>query len=599
MQGTPSSPPLRVPLRLALILGFAGLVLIAVAGVLYLGYAAARKNTIELLHKQAETLIGSMIGVLERELDPIVAQAKWIADEAAAGRLVPSAEPTFDAFMQGTLAATASEWGAAVVFADGTARVHLRRDPGVAVEDWSRSVEVSAFLKRARGARRAEWGRPYWIAEERQAIVNLRTPLFRGERFLGFLWQAVSIARLSRSLIQGASDDRLVPFVLYDRHWVLAHPLLSELQPNSAADIPLPELAGFADGTLAAIWKPPARRGPLGGSSSDVSAKRVAVGAQEYDFVYRTIERYSDKPLTVGAYVKSGALYREQLVRLQKTAIYGAGILVLAMIAALAVGRAIGRPIVALAAAARRIGAGEFDAVPSLSRQPIREIDDASVAFNKMVEGLRERRLIRDLLGTYVPESVARQLIKGQGALEPMAAEATVLFVDLAGFTAMVEQMPAPAVVALLNDYFSVVTEILERHRGVITQFQGDAVLAVFNVPVADAEHARHAVQAAIAIRGAVEARTFSGRTLRVRIGIATGEVVAGSVGASGRLTFTVHGDAVNLAARLEQMNKEFGTSLLIAETTAARLAEQPLERLATCEVRGKAKPVTVYTVKS
>ena len=175
-------------------------------------------------------------------------------------------------------------------------------------------------------------------------------------------------------------------------------------------------------------------------------------------------------------------------------------------------------------------------------------------------------------------------------------AEATVLFVDLAGFTALSESLEPAGIVTVLNEYFSAVVEIIEAHGGVITQFQGDAILAIYNVPVADPGHANKAVASARDIHAVIGSRKFGGHDLTCRVGINTGPVVAGNVGAEDRMNYTVHGDAVNTAARLEQLNKEFGTNTLISETTAKLAADHPLKEIGNMDIRGKSEKVTVYT---
>ena len=215
-----------------------------------------------------------------------------------------------------------------------------------------------------------------------------------------------------------------------------------------------------------------------------------------------------------------------------------------------------------------------------------------------MVAGLKERELIRETLGRFVPADVARTLLSEGGELSPLQSEATVLFCDLVSFTSLTEKLGADGIVPLLNEYFEAMVEILERHRGVVTQFQGDAILATFNVPVADPDHAANALRTAIAMQAAVQRRHFAGQRVANRIGVNTGRLVAGAVGAKGRLSYTVHGDAVNLAARLEALNKEFETSILVSKATATRVQGFALQRMGEVSVRGQTERVAVYTLR-
>jgi adenylate cyclase len=197
----------------------------------------------------------------------------------------------------------------------------------------------------------------------------------------------------------------------------------------------------------------------------------------------------------------------------------------------------------------------------------------------------------------YVPTELVRTLIARGIESKPQARVATILFTDIEGFTRIGEELSPDRLVKLLNEYFSVISKPIERHKGVITQFQGDAILAVFNVPTDDPDHAANAVRAALEIQELLADRVFSeGIMLTTRIGINTGNVVAGSVGSEERVNYTVHGDAVNLAARLEALNNEYGTRIILsgstAELVADRFACQPMGEIT---VRGKQTSVTVF----
>jgi len=206
---------------------------------------------------------------------------------------------------------------------------------------------------------------------------------------------------------------------------------------------------------------------------------------------------------------------------------------------------------------------------------------------------------ISQIFGRFVPESVASSMIEDQGALDPIEREATVLFTDIAGFTSLTESMGPSKTVEILNAYFDTATEIIGKHHGVVTQFQGDAILAIFNVPVEDPAHANRAVTAAKELLAAVETDTFAGENLAIRVGVNTGPLVAGNVGGGGRQSYTVHGDAVNLAARLEALNKEKNTRLLIAASTVAKLENHDLVEAGTVPIRGLSEPISIYTLPS
>lgn len=214
------------------------------------------------------------------------------------------------------------------------------------------------------------------------------------------------------------------------------------------------------------------------------------------------------------------------------------------------------------------------------------------------IEADRERHSISELFGQYVPPAVADALVKRRGLLEPVEREATVLFADIAGFTALTESAGPTRTVRVLNAYFDAMTEVIGRYKGVVTQFQGDAILATFNVPLEDREHAANAVRAACEMLAITDSSTFDAARLQIRIGINTGPLVAGSVGGGGRQSYTVHGDCVNVAARLEAMNKTFETRLLVSESVSAAVASKmDLRKIAETSVRGLASRLHVYTI--
>ncbi len=209
-----------------------------------------------------------------------------------------------------------------------------------------------------------------------------------------------------------------------------------------------------------------------------------------------------------------------------------------------------------------------------------------------------KRRNVSDMFGRHVPKAIADMMISDRGALEPVECEATVLFVDIAGFTGLTEKLGPARITEVLNAYFDAATEIISSFDGVITQFQGDAILAIFNLPVADPDHAEKALVAAETLLKRIKSETYGGETLGIRIGINTGNLIAGNVGGGGRQTYTVHGDAVNTAARLEAMNKELGTSILVSEATASRLQDRKLKSVGQVEIRGLSAQTAVFTLE-
>ena len=206
-------------------------------------------------------------------------------------------------------------------------------------------------------------------------------------------------------------------------------------------------------------------------------------------------------------------------------------------------------------------------------------------------------------LARFVPAEVAN-LIKTSddgvqvGSGEPR--EATILFLDLEGFTSLSERLTPQDLVRTLNAFYAAAAEPISRHDGVITQFQGDAILATFNAPRLNPDHAANAILAALEIQALLKVQTYGdGLALRARIGINTGVVIHGLIGTPDRLGYTVIGDEVNIAARLEALNKTYGTSIIVSEPTRDRAGPErfAFELLDEALVRGRTMPTRIYKV--
>ena len=218
---------------------------------------------------------------------------------------------------------------------------------------------------------------------------------------------------------------------------------------------------------------------------------------------------------------------------------------------------------------------------------------------------VRQRaRETRAMFAQYVPPAVVSRLIAQPGLMRlgGEAREVTLMFTDLANFTTLSEQLSAEQTVEVLTGYFNAMTPIVHATGGTVDKFIGDAVMAFWGAPLDDAQHAAHAVAAAMAMQQAMQplVADLQARGLppiHMRIGLHTGRVVVGNVGSEQRFSYTAIGDAVNLAARLEGANKAFGTSILLSAATAAQLpAGAALRALDDVIVKGKTEPVRVFT---
>lgn len=206
-------------------------------------------------------------------------------------------------------------------------------------------------------------------------------------------------------------------------------------------------------------------------------------------------------------------------------------------------------------------------------------------------------------LARFVPAEVANLIKTSEDGLQlgfGELREATVLFLDLEGFTELSERLAPETLVRTLNQFYAAAAMPLAKHDGVINQFQGDAILATFNAPRLNPDHAANAILAALEIQKLLEAQTFGdGLVLRARIGINTGVVIHGLIGTPDRLGYTVIGDEVNIAARLEALNKDYGTSIIVSEPTRDRAGPErfAFALLDEARVRGRTTPTRIYEV--
>jgi adenylate cyclase len=229
----------------------------------------------------------------------------------------------------------------------------------------------------------------------------------------------------------------------------------------------------------------------------------------------------------------------------------------------------------------------------------------AGTAYQYFVEG-GEKRKMKRLFGRYVSRDVFAQLVAHPELAElgGKRREMTVLFSDIRGFTSVTERGDPEELVAQLNEYFSKMVEIVFEHKGTVDKFVGDMVMALFGAPLDDPDHAEHAVQAAIHMVEELGRLNRSWKErgmaqLDIGVGINSGEMIAGNIGSSAIMSYTVIGDNVNLGSRLESLNKDYKTRIIMSDATRHRLTGTYETRaLGDVVVKGKSKPVAIFEIK-
>lgn len=274
-------------------------------------------------------------------------------------------------------------------------------------------------------------------------------------------------------------------------------------------------------------------------------------------------------------------------------------VLIGTVISVILITRTFTKPINSLLYAINQVRKGDFSTQAAITTDD--EIGILTTQFNSMVNGLQERELIRDTFGKYVTKNVATFILDKKINLEGEVRPCTILVTDIANYTTISEELTPKEIVLMLNEYFSILVNIIQSHKGVVNKFIGDSIFAMFNVPLDDEEHAANAIRAGLEIEKICANQKFGkNRLLSTRIGINSGVVVAGNIGSADRVEYTVIGDDVNIASRLEQLNKEHGTNILLGENTFELTKDLfVFKKLGDFQLKGKEKSIQVYAVEN
>ncbi len=266
------------------------------------------------------------------------------------------------------------------------------------------------------------------------------------------------------------------------------------------------------------------------------------------------------------------------------------------------VAMSISHPLGKLAQFVRKVQGGDFTGRVAEGRD---ELGRLGTALNQMTLGLAERDRVKELFGRYVAPQVSDKIMKGEVNLEGESRRLSILFSDIRSFTAMSEQMSPAQVVTFLNNYFSEMVEAVFEQGGILDKFMGDGLMAVFGSVDDAPDHPRRAVLAALrmkALLGKINGvRSMEGKPpIAIGVGVHTDEVIVGNIGSRKRLEYTVIGDGVNTCSRVQTMNKEFGTTILITQTTYEEVKDEfDCRLMPERELRGKTNALSLYEVLS
>jgi class 3 adenylate cyclase len=588
----------RLPIAAFQGLALGGLVFLTLSGLLVVTLYTAYRNTDELLDDKSRLLLRSLTTATSLYLDAAQAQVDYIGGLIEEGELDPDDHRRLYDILAAGVAATQQVHGVLYIDARGWMMTASRAQDGTIVrkfESWQNDPQIAEAMAAAaaREGNAAYWGRPAF-ADDVGTVLNLRRPVRRGA-LVGMVVAGLTIAELSEFVAGLESESGQNAFILYDREYVLAHTALIQDFQGLGPDRPLPRVTEVGDPILFEIWSEGWQEHRL----------NIGVGHQitfdgdgdDYVFLYAPLADYADMPWLVGSYFREDDI-GSQVIRVFQTAMIGVAGIVLALVVAFLLGRMLRTPITQLAEAATMVQDLTLDRVPTLPRSHLRELDDAMGAFNSMVGGLKAFAL-------YLPHDLLRHLLaRGDPAtIASETREVTVLFTDIVGFTSRTERLSAEDTATFLNHHFALVSRCIEAEGGTIDKYIGDASMALWNVAEEQPDHAARAVRAAQAISAALAADN-GGRAQPVRlcIGVHSGPVVVGNIGSATRMNYTVVGDTVNAANRLESLGRELLPDaevavLLSAATVAALPIGLQVVSLGHHILRGRDAPTEVFTL--
>ena len=322
------------------------------------------------------------------------------------------------------------------------------------------------------------------------------------------------------------------------------------------------------------------------------SLQRVSAPSQDYTSLLRRLYGVQGESVQVFAVIqRSYEENSENVVQFRSLLVqFYLLVLVVSLLAVLFLARSITTPLSRLVSVVKQIEKGDYDR--SVAVQSNDEIGELADSVNSMARGLAEKERVRDLLGKVVSHQIAEQLLNNPIELGGEERVATILFSDIRGFTTFCEGLPPKEVLKALNIVLSTISDIVELHQGVVDKYNGDAVMALFGVPIKGTLDTANAMSALLDITAALE-KMDSG--LSACVGITTGVVVAGNLGSSNRMNYSVIGDTVNLSARLESFTRLYNVSNIVSEASKDDAPNFAYRELDIVCVAGKSQSVRIF----
>jgi adenylate cyclase len=443
------------------------------------------------------------------------------------------------------------------------------------------------------------WSEPLYMPSRKHTYFVYTHPFYADDTYRGSLLIGMSLERMSNITWHISNDDITVFLMKEGSHEIIAHPTLHEKFDDLSTDAPLLHVSQVTDTFLAEF----ANMEKIKSSTFDIAegldlhAGYDQEGYKRFVIIEESNEHLMGLPARIGVHFP--AEYLDQPLQQLVTAIVaGVVLLLISLFGAIFLARRIARPVQIASIAAKEVANLNLSAVEPLPSSVIRELDDLSNGFNAMVGGLTA-------FNRYVPRTLVQKLLsEGRADAPPEEREVAVVFTDIAGFTSASEGMSASQTAAFVNHHLSLLGAEIAKREGTIDKYIGDSVMAFWGAPGKLDNPAEPAARAALGMAQAIRddnlERVERGEEpVRIRIGIHVGPLVVGDIGAPDRVNYTVIGDTVNAAARLESLGKEIdGTAdvIILASNEVASLLPEDVQQepIGRQKVKGKQTEIEV-----
>jgi len=540
-------------------------------------YDSARRIMYQQIVGQLENVGDVVQGQIKRDIDHALAQLKQLAKVVAAGAEGRDGRQTSAKF------AEVQELNPRLLqlrLTDATGKILAERSVTGLIDPMNRvaaavSIEGKTFASD-----------PFIAPAFKKYVLNLSVPVLSGKGdVIGTLGARYDLQQQLQDMISTTKFNVSgYAVVVSSEGRIIAHPNPSRLHDD---------VSGY-----------PAVKLASDGHSGSVEALNKA--GEKRLMIYRPLESpatFNPKPMILLTEIKQSEA-DAPLVDLKKQLLIAMGVMiVLSLLIAIQVSLSLKKPVQELVHMAESVQQGDLTA--RVEHQGRDELGQLASALNKMVEGLQERDHVKEVFGQYVTTQVSEKVLQGNVNLGGESRVVTILFSDIRNFTAMSEQMTPTEVVSFLNNYFSEMVDAVFEQGGVLDKFIGDGLMAVFGSFGEVPDHAARAVRAGLrmkALLGKINGeRAIKGQApIAIGVGIHTDEVILGNIGSRKRLQYTAIGDGVNTSSRVESLNKELGTTLLITESTYELVRDEfECRAMPAAHVKGKSKPLQVYEVLS